>query len=652
MSYFICLTIAVVLLILSLHSAIKSGGKMRFAKLFAYLLIATYIIYMPIFFSEYDIPTALIGGVVNTLQVISLDADYLATYEIISSAVKLRPLAYVYSALLGCLHFTLPAVSAVTAYTLIVYCTSNLRLAAIGRHKGSIYIYSEINSQTVFAARSLREHDKKSDIIFAHCNDVNSNSELKEELHCVFNAEPITDIIIPRNAGRQCFFLCFSESEDQNINEALALASKLESKSAEIQKLNHIFVSADGSETEVMIDSISKGLTDIKIIDENRLGVYELLHNYPLFQNVESDIISLLICGFTPVGEAFLKTALWCGQLDGYKLKIRVLCSEAEDRLADFQAGCPSLFTGSYDLKFLFYNNDLEFISHLGECGDVNYICICGMDDSRNIKQALMLRRHFYKADPYYRNKPFIAVHIESVEKHSMVRQLQTPESNPLRKVSYDLVPFGGVAGSYNYNSLHNSDIENLSRNVHLCYEEIFSDGPIDIPGALSSYNTLEVNKSSNRANAMHIRYKLWLLGLDYTTDESIPEVDLKDYLNEVTLERLTRAEHDRWMTFLETEGWIGSSIEDVERYKASGISGGRHNCPLLQMHPYICDYDSLISCSEALGLPDATIYDRELIARIPDILHDKWRVSGKRYRIIRLKNDGGKNNGREKEEQ
>ena len=170
-----------------------------------------------------------------------------------------------------------------------------------------------------------------------------------------------------------------------------------------------------------------------------------------------------------------------------------------------------------------------------------------------------------------------------------------------------------------------------------MVYEDIFSDGPIDVPDALIRYNLFETNKRSNRANALHIPYKLAMLGLALSTDPQAEEVCLQDYLDAETLELLTYAEHDRWMAFLESEGWYTATMEDVAAYQASGISKGRHNCPILKMHPYICPFEDLAARSEALGLPDSTVYDRELIARIPDIVHDHWGATGKKYKIVKI---------------
>lgn len=34
----------------------------------------------------------------------------------------------------------------------------------------------------------------------------------------------------------------------------------------------------------------------------------------------------------------------------------------------------------------------------------------------------------------------------------------------------------------------------------------------------------------------------------------------------------------------------------------------------------------------------DTTVYDEELILRIPDILGDKWNVAGKKYKIFNIR--------------
>ena len=252
------------------------------------------------------------------------------------------------------------------------------------------------------------------------------------------------------------------------------------------------------------------------------------------------------------------------------------------------------------------------------------------------IQQSVFLRRFYYMTDPRFKDAPRIYAYICNADKALAVSSLCTAEEKPQRRAKYDIVPFGVASDVYTYENITDSDLEKLAKNVHLMYEDIFADGPIDAMDAIRRYNLFEVNKRSNRANALHIRYKLFLLGLDYTQAEDAEEVNMADFTDEEKLEQMSRSEHDRWMAFLESEGWVGATVEQAAAYQASGLSKGRHNCPLVKMHPYICPYDELKARSDALGLPDSTVYDRELITRIPEILHDKWGVTGKRYKIIK----------------
>lgn len=254
------------------------------------------------------------------------------------------------------------------------------------------------------------------------------------------------------------------------------------------------------------------------------------------------------------------------------------------------------------------------------------------------MNSGITLRRLFYKLSDNYDYSPPIFCYIKDYSKYDIVKNLATAESDSNRRMNYSLIPFGSLSEIYSYEKLVDSDLEKLAKNVHLAYEEIFSNEEINVKEALRRYNLFEVNKRSNRANALHIRYKLNLLDLDYNDNAEQSSVDMKDYYTKDYLAELSVSEHNRWMAFLETEGWIPSTKEQVYLYRNSGISKGRHNCPILKMHPYVCEYEKLKELSLELEGKDTTVYDEELILRIPDILGDKWNVAGKKYKIFNIR--------------
>ena len=327
--------------------------------------------------------------------------------------------------------------------------------------------------------------------------------------------------------------------------------------------------------------------------------------------------------------------------MSNFSLRISVVGVDMVDRINELRMNTPGLFTDRYDIRFFDCRTEKEVIDTIRtDCADANYIIVGEKSDNDTMNLGISLRRLFYMMDTDFSACPPIFCYIKEPSKFSLIKDLATAESNPKRKVNYNLTPFGSLEEVYTYETLISSGLENIAKNVHLAYEEIFSDGEINIKEALKRYNIFEVNKRANRGAALHIRYKLNMLGLDYKeiVGPEDEELQLRDAYTEAALESMSVAEHNRWMAFLEAEGWLPAEKDEVNAYRNSGISRGRHNCPILKMHPYICEYEKLRDLSVELEGKDTTVYDRELIARIPDILGDKWNVSGKKYKIVRLK--------------
>lgn len=620
----------------------KNMGRTRIIFAMLGCLVIVYVLYIPPFFLQYDFTAALLGCFINAMQVISLDADYLFFYELIAGELGAEVFADLYFAFLAAMHFLLPAVSAMTAVTVIMRCLTQLQIGLLKKHRKPLYVFSQINYKSTLLARDIYSHNKKCDILFLDDPDGADYTDLQQELHCVILNETM-ETVHPDTTRRKVHYYCISEDQEKNLTAALSVISRLEKEERSVQENNHIFLFSSDQTTELLIDSIQKGFVNISLIDECRSDAYNLLERYPLFRYANGQDIHVLVCGWTDRGGAFLRAAAWCGQVAGYQLRFSVVGKDITDRADDFRARYPGLFTQRYNIEFYSYHNEVEYQKILWDhCMDATYAVVACDSERETIERAVDLRRFFYRVNSQFQYAPPVFAHIENAEKAMAVSVLTTAEAKAERRMAYNIIPYGMANELYTYKNITDSDLELLSKNVHLVYEDIFSEDGIDVASALERYNLFEVNKSSNRANALHIRYKLAMLGLDYTDDPNAQEVNFANYLNAEVLEELTLAEHDRWMAFLESEGWVESTIEEVNAYKASGISKGRHNCPLLKMHPYICPFEELASRSEKLALPDSTVYDRELIARIPDILHDKWGVSGKRYKIIEIQSEQG----------
>lgn len=636
MIWYVCFILTALILVYAVVLSLnKRLGIMRLLLIFLFLFLAAYIIYIPPFLEEYDIMSGLIGVIINTLQVISLDADYLMFYELVQDGIRDPIVCRLYMAVLGMIHFLLPLISAVTAVTVILRCFASLQVWIANCRKRTVYVFSEMNDRSLRLAEDLRSQN--CDIIFAGCDEQDLGSRIRQYAGYILKEEKITELDIRSKKGKQIYYFCISEDEDEALNSALLFIERGVALAEEMQVCTHIFLFGEKADYSAMVDSVSKGRLDIRLINEDEIRAYDLMDIHPLYESAKDGRICVLLYGLGAGISALLKAILWCGQLPGLTLEIHVAGVEIDSELERLKLCCPCFFTGEYAVYFHSGASEYELLEILREsCKCPTYIVVSGENDNESIEKAMRLRRWYYLSDRTFTICPPIYVRIDDSEKARMVERLRTAESNPDRQVSYGITPFGSLDDLYTSKNLVDSDLDKLSRNVHLAYEEIFSSSEIEVGKALERYNIFEVNKRSNRANALHIRYKLYLLGLDYTMEKTAEEVCLADYLEEELLERLAVSEHRRWMAFLETEGWIPASMEDVEEYRNTGLSRGRHNCPILKMHPYICEYQELKERSLKLEGKDTTVYDKELILRIPDILGDKWQIAGQKYKIVK----------------
>ena len=613
----------------------RSKGKMRMLFVLALSALGAYVIYIPPFFLTYNFVSALFGDLIHMLQMATVDADYLEFYDLISAEISSPFFANLYSGSVAVFHVLVPTVVAMTAVTLIMQWLTRIRVSALRRSRRDLHVFSLVSDRSEMLARDIRLHDKRCEIVFLESNEERDHSDLRSDLHCSVLDEKIENIEAEAKK-RKVYYYCISENEEKNLNDTLALLGRLTALSEEEQGNYDVCLFSSDPDAELLLDSVNKGLVNLRMVDEEMMAVYRLLEEYPLPHYATDHKISVLITGFSQVSAMALRTVAWVGQLAGYELSVTLMAKNAERKIEDFKVQYPNLFTDRYRIRCFSYASEAQFREYVTEeCADVNYIIVCESDRD-TVDRAVTLRRLLYRVNGKFDNAPPIFTYMENPDKARAIAQLRTAEGKEERRMSYGLIPFGMLHTLYTRQNLTASGLEGMAKNVHLVYEDIFSDTGVDVPSALGRYNFFEVNKKSNRANALHIRYKLALLGLDYTESDEGEEADLSQYLDAETLEQLTRSEHDRWQAFLESEGWVTATVEQSKTYQASGISKGRHQCPLLKMHPYICEYDALAACSEALGLPDSTVYDRELIVRIPEILHDRWGVSGKKYRIVK----------------
>ena len=119
-------------------------GVMRSFYVMLSLLAGTFVIYIPNFFQDANLLSAAMANVLNTLRVLSLEVNYVESCEVISAALSLPWLAAIYHIVLGALHILLPAISAMTAVTLIMRCVTRIQLRRLRRNSRNLHVFSRV----------------------------------------------------------------------------------------------------------------------------------------------------------------------------------------------------------------------------------------------------------------------------------------------------------------------------------------------------------------------------------------------------------------------------------------------------------------------------------------------------------------------------
>jgi hypothetical protein len=337
-------------------------------------------------------------------------------------------------------------------------------------------------------------------------------------------------------------------------------------------------------ETPVILDSMDKGNITVEIINETERAVFNLLNNTPLFLNTVDKTISILIVGCGNVGKEFLRDSVWCGMMPNYKLRFLVIDIKADIIKDNISVEMPELLS-NYDITFV--NADIKSnkaIEMINNRGDVNYILVSTDSDDKNIDVAIMLRRLYLRN---FNREPIINLYIENDIKNKEIIRLSNEKNN-----GYNLNAFGSMKELYEQNSIIDSELEKLAKEVHWAYDPDDKD--------LKRYNLREYNKRSSRASAVHIKYRLKaVLGDNYTLDMKENQRLFKEKYNDKMEEILSRNEHDRWSAYTRSIGYVYVSCKEVAKYYKSN----KHYVDYLaRRHPALVEYDELDNVSKELS--------------------------------------------------
>ena len=520
-----------------------------------------------------------------------------------------------------------------------------------------IYYLSDLNDNSLLLAEDIKKHESKSLIVF--CSSNYATDEQKSYAYkmgaVLFNKKE--NELIKKTKHKQYYFE-ISNNQDENLINALELIETLKaSKKIKSFENRKIFIYSEKVEAGLSLSSIDKKGISVILVNRWRMTAYNLLFNHPIYESLNNDNPEnqILIVGAGAIGNQVLKACVWATRLDNYNIKIKIIDKASDLIKKQLLLESPELLNDEYALDFITADvTSVDFENALkANCSAATYIVVALGNDSLNIQTALYLRSFYLRQDSNFINEPKIYVQINSNIKSLVTANLTAIEREKINRKdwsldsknaqNYNLIPFGTATECYSYDFIINPPIEKISINAHSAYEQIFSEQTPTKEQLLEGYNLNEINKNSNRANAIHLLYKLFLLGykikpFENATQEEISKSkilveELSQKLNdEKILQKMSYIEHERWMAYMRGEGYISATIEQANIYKQTA---GSHKYIRAKMNACICSWEDLDNVCQAF---DSKIKDYDKIF-IQNMIYILGLKENKNINITNIKN-------------
>ena len=579
-------------------------------------------------------------GILDALQTGSLDADYRAMLGMAGAltAEEGSALFYfyaVYKALLTVLLVLAPLLLGSSLLTLFEGVGWRCEYL-LGLLRKEIYYFSELNERSLALAKDVRENGRA---LIVFCN-VGADNPLRGEAdRHGFLPFKTSESDMKFYGFRQILFFEIAEEKPANLSGTLYLIKHF-SKKKKNERVR-IFLFTDQAEAEIMMDATDKNGLSVTVVNEPVMLAHNLLFDQPLYRALDAtgdSRLSVLAVGTGWVGREVVKAAAWCGQMADVPCEIIAVDQRARWLESVLRRDCPELMDGSYDIRFV--EADIEtdqFERALDIYGkDVNYIVVSLGSDDLNVRTALYLRGYYMRGSADFRRQPVICVQASSRAAHACLTELTAVSRDRLKArgwlytdkaQGYDLRPFGFYESIYSHQAVAGSAVEKLALNVHAVYERTMNS-KIGDSTILRSYQASEVGKRSSRANAIHVKYKLYTLGFEMrplkdgetaTAEERAALVKLRQRLGDsALLNRMAELEHGRWSAFQRSEGYRGASAEQAKIYRKHTNESHIHR--RAKLHACICPWEDLPDIAAQYD-PNMINYDVEMIRRIPEII-------------------------------
>lgn len=508
------------------------------------------VLFIPVYLDQgLDGFKTVLMSIHTVMRLFVLDGDF---EIIVQFAVEPAHLATAYSWLAAVLYVLAPVLTFGFILSFFKDLTAYRDLyLSLG---SDLYVFSELNEQSLALAASAKEQNRKSRIVFTDVFEPEEevSYELREkarELKAICFKKDITAINWAPGSRRQrvCLFTIGNHVEE-NLEQSVYLVNRYGKR-----KNFNLYVFSSSTESEMLFSSVPGDGMHIRRVDPVRVRVDHLLYEtgHEIFANAlpaqdGERRIRAVILGLGDHGTEMLKGLTWLGQMDGYHMEIH-----AFDRdplaLEKFTAQCPELMAperngtrepGESHYRITIHSgvnmDTAQFTERFQALGPVTFAFVSMGGDSVNIRNAVKLRQLCERNGCH----PAIQAIVYASSKKTHLEAV-----TDYRGHSYDIRFVGDLRATFSMATMVDSPLYKEALQRHLKW------------GCERDFWAYEFNFHSSVAAAIHLRMRkaVGLPWADKAEEELTPE----------ERDALEVLEHQRWNAYMRSEGYCYSGSPD-----------------------------------------------------------------------------------------
>lgn len=454
------------------------------------------------------------------------------------------------------------------------------------KKNAEVYVFSELNEKSLVLATDLKKKNARRVAVFCDVFEQDDERfgellECAKKIDAIFFDKDVLDIDFKKHAKKGClYFFVTGDDESENINQAMGLVSKY----GQMEHTN-LYLFSNEISGEILLFSGKKNKMKIHRVNESLAMIHNALYHDPsvVFRNTsgvtpEGDqVISAVLVGLGGYGMESLKTLVWYGQMDGYRLKIDAFDRDksALDRVA-YQ--CPEVMAEQYNGKYIpgeaSYRVNVHagievgtktFAEKIAELKEASFVLVSLGSDNLNIDTAVSLRTMFERMHIH----PTIYAVVYNDQLAECLEGLTNYRGQP-----YDIRTVGGLEQSYCESVILHSALEQDALAIHC----------VGYGGSEEDFYAHEYNYLSSTASALHnkARASLQIGGAHLPPDQRTPEQEAV----------LMDLEHRRWNAYMRSIGYV---------YSGSKEKSSRND--LGKMHNNLVEFDGLTKGEQIIDL-------------------------------------------------